>query len=205
MVHVCHGLPLPGNGGGRCMPPWTLYDGNRLLTDNGAAARASERGGAYREIALIKMLPLLREINERMHKQMKAHKKAAAKKGGGVKPKDKSPFFVLYSAHDTTIDPLLAALDIGDGVWPPYASRLVVELVARTRVSVLEGRKVTEYYIRALYNGDVITNQMSFCGDEVADAHIQLCPLEAFSKFVDVGYREVTNGNDLETACHQMD
>ena len=38
------------------------------------------------------------------------------------------PRFVLWSAHDTTLLPLLAALGVWDGVWPSCARMLLVAL-----------------------------------------------------------------------------
>jgi hypothetical protein len=40
--------------------------------------------------------------------------------------------FVLYSGHDTTIMPLLNAMQAWDGVWAPYASYLTFELYQGT-------------------------------------------------------------------------
>ena len=38
-----------------------------------------------------------------------------------------SPRFSLFAAHDTTLNPLLAALGVWDGQWVPYASMLHIE------------------------------------------------------------------------------
>lgn len=51
---------------------------------------------------------------------------------------------LIYSGHDSTLVPLLCALDIYDGVWPPYASYLTLE-IAQSRASGMR-------YVRALYN-----------------------------------------------------
>ena len=51
---------------------------------------------------------------------------------------------LLYSGHDSTLVPLLCALDIYDGNWPPYASYLTLE-IAQSRAS---GQR----FVRALYN-----------------------------------------------------
>lgn len=36
--------------------------------------------------------------------------------------------FALFSGHDTTVGPLLAALRADDSVWPHYASNVAFEL-----------------------------------------------------------------------------
>ena len=37
----------------------------------------------------------------------------------------------IYSGHDTTIAPLLAAYGLLDEDWPPFASNIVIELLER--------------------------------------------------------------------------
>ncbi len=41
-----------------------------------------------------------------------------------------APRLALYSAHDSTVGPLLCALRCFDGVWPPFASTVIMELLA---------------------------------------------------------------------------
>ncbi len=42
---------------------------------------------------------------------------------------DNTPLFLLYSGHDDgPIIPVLAALGVFDGSWPPYASMISLEL-----------------------------------------------------------------------------
>jgi len=38
------------------------------------------------------------------------------------------PKYIVYSGHDTTIGPLMAAMQNYDGYWPPYASHVEIEL-----------------------------------------------------------------------------
>jgi acid phosphatase len=73
--------------------------------------------------------------------------------------------FVLYSAHDTTIMPILNALNIWDGLWPTFASFIV-----------------TEYYegptpqIRITYNGKPL--KIPQCGGS------EFCPYQTFENLV---------------------
>jgi len=71
---------------------------------NGRTSIADER---FIRLAKIKMSSLLREIGGRMNDHITG-------RGGAVK-------FVLYSGHDTTVDPLATALGVADGRWPRYA------------------------------------------------------------------------------------
>ena len=51
----------------------------------------------------------------------------------------------LYAGHDTVVAPLLAALGIFDGKWPPLASRIVFELRDGGALRILfNGRDVSE-------------------------------------------------------------
>jgi lysophosphatidic acid phosphatase type 6 len=54
---------------------------------------------------------------------------------------------LIYSGHDSTLVPLLCALDLYDDQWPPYASYLVIEFFTKKS----DGKK----YARTLYNDEV--------------------------------------------------
>jgi len=49
----------------------------------------------------------------------------------------------LYSAHDTTVMPLLAAFGVWDGIWPSYASMIRFQLLQDS---------AQEFYVEILYN-----------------------------------------------------
>ncbi|KAG1714104.1 Prostatic acid phosphatase [Nymphon striatum] len=66
-----------------------------------------------RELKRLKAGPFLKEIIE--HCKMKISKKAVQK-------------IFLYSAHDTIISIILDALSVYNGVQPPYASAIIIEL-----------------------------------------------------------------------------
>jgi acid phosphatase len=61
--------------------------------------------------------------------------------------------FVLYAAHDTTIMPLLNALNIWDGVWPTFAAFIITEYY--------DGPSPT---VRMIYNGKPLI--IPECGSE---------------------------------------
>ena len=73
--------------------------------------------------------PLQRLVSGRLLRDLGRHLDAAV--GGAVHPR-----FVEYSTHDTTVAPLLCALGVWDGRWPPYASTVVVELLEDTSKKV---------------------------------------------------------------------
>ncbi|EDQ92412.1 uncharacterized protein MONBRDRAFT_30813 [Monosiga brevicollis MX1] len=60
-----------------------------------------------------------------------------------------SPPLRLYSAHDTTLMPLLLAFGAFDGHWPPYAADITLELFE-------DQHQHGDYYVRALYCGEII-------------------------------------------------
>ncbi len=49
------------------------------------------------------------------------------------------------AGHDSTIVPLLAALDIYKDIWPPYSSHILLELAQHKD-------KPEAHYVRVLYN-----------------------------------------------------
>ncbi|KAL7754084.1 hypothetical protein RI367_000064 [Sorochytrium milnesiophthora] len=47
------------------------------------------------------------------------------------------PKFAAYSAHDTTVMPILLALNVWDGRWPPFGSHITLELFEDTAVKAI--------------------------------------------------------------------
>jgi len=100
------------------------------------------------------MGPFARELLENM--------RGRAKEGGreGLR-------FGLFLGHDTSVLPLLAAWEVWDGEWPPYAAVLVIELYEK------EGREGgKEHLFRMLYRGKELV--MEGCEGEA------LCPFSVF-------------------------
>lgn len=84
---------------------------------------------------------------------------------------DENTNLVFFSGHDTVIAPVLAYLDAYDCKWPPFASRLVIEVWKRDE----------HRFLRFIYNGQVVSNKISGCSVE------GLCPLKIFEDIVNRG------------------
>eukprot|EP00026_Physarum_polycephalum_P006185 Phypoly_transcript_06226.p1 GENE.Phypoly_transcript_06226~~Phypoly_transcript_06226.p1 ORF type:complete len:140 (+),score=10.98 Phypoly_transcript_06226:1323-1742(+) len=79
---------------------------------------------------------------------------------------EEMPKYLVFSGHDTTVGPLLAAINAYDGQWPPYASHIELEL----------WNNAGDYYIQLKYQGEPIV--LSSCSTA-------LCPLDQFLTHVD--------------------
>jgi len=107
-AHACHNYNLP--------PGLTqdLYDD---LVEQNIALYAglgfSNHSNSSFNFMQIAMGAFVNEVTMRI---------AAASKGSSEK-------FALFSGHDTTLLPFLMAYGYFDGVWPPYASMIRIELL----------------------------------------------------------------------------
>jgi len=81
--------------------------------------------------------------------------------------------FFLYSGHDLTLEPLLEALGVPSRRRPPYASRLVIE--------AYQSQIGNDVMVRILYNGNDVTESVSFCENDLKDG---MCPSDVFYEFV---------------------
>lgn len=68
-----------------------------------------------------------------------------------------------------SVIPLLVALQIDQGVWPPYASMMLIELYKTTASS-------SGYSVRVVYNGKVYN--LPFCNGS------DLCDYKTFSTYL---------------------
>lgn len=65
---------------------------------------------------------------------------------------------------------VLAALKIGDGLWPKFASLLALELY--------QGASDGQFYVRLVYNSKVVTSKLLGCensGDLCSFSIFQVC------------------------------
>ena len=97
--------------------------------------------------------------------------------------------FVIYSGHDITITPLATILEIHSGKWPPFASRVVIELYKKIENKI-------HYFIKILHNGHDVTSSVVFCRNKLSKG---FCKLKYFLDFVkkhlhDVGFDSYGQG-----------
>jgi len=154
MTHFCHGQAVD------CLDSLFVRDAFDTIEEAGRLAVSDE---VYQRFARLKIQPLLYEIAHRMKHQSDFSDML-------------SPKFVLYSGHDSTVEPMAAAIGVSNGNWPRYASRLVFELYAPTNDASAD----TVAGIRVLYNGQDVTRLLSFCKGVISN----VCPLKAFFDFV---------------------
>ena len=74
--------------------------------------------------------------------------------------------FVLYSGHDSTLMPMLAALGVWDGEWSPYAAMLLLE-VYKLFVPDPHSPSGWKHAFRLLYRGRALT--LPGCDTSVCD------------------------------------
>ena len=171
MVHICHGKYLPGSGN-KCVEPWAV----KTLFDAMKANGHRHFEGEFIDLARLKMQPMLHEMAQRMQRQVNDR--------SGIK-------FMLYSGHDTTIDPLATALGFGNGTWPNYAARIVFELYTRHSDSV--------HFIRVLYDGEPVTHLLKFCKPVGIE---KLCNFDDYFEFLNTGYLKGFTGNSRQEVCN---
>jgi hypothetical protein len=79
--------------------------------------------------------------------------------------------FALFSAHDTSLMPFLAALlgERWDGRWAGYAYMITIELYSASASSALG---LGGFYFRLYYDGEILT--LPGCDAQLCDANILL-------------------------------
>lgn len=177
MIHYCHHLPLPHRSN-QCLQPWAIADIYDAVNENGRDQHLNKN---LLKIVRLKLQPLLYEMAHRMSSQLSGQ--------SDIK-------FVLFSGHDSTIEPLANALGFSSGHWPRYAARIVFELYKK--------QKDDSGYIRVLYDGKPVTDQVIFCQDRLADKKNSLCPLQYFLDFVDHDNIKDLNEESYEKACQNI-
>jgi hypothetical protein len=78
--------------------------------------------------------------------------------------------FAMFAGHDTTIMPLLAAIqgNLWDRIWSPYASMVTIEIYKAANPSSTP----SGYYFRMVYNGRAIS--IPNCADTLCDLNTLL-------------------------------
>ncbi|ESN96724.1 hypothetical protein HELRODRAFT_163822 [Helobdella robusta] len=214
VAHHCHNQTLDD-----CL----LIDLHNHVNEHGVRMT---KNGRYKKISILKMIPLLHEIlnklsyNEKMllgqyrTKNLKRsvtvennydddNGENAVPVKSNVNGVDEPatnhlPTVILYSGHDSTIEPIASSLGFADGHWPKYASRIVIEQYGKNSKNA-NNNNSSKSLLRILYNGKAVTHLTPFCrnvGDELQK--FSLCPTSNFKTFVNEqlsGYRK---------DCHSM-
>eukprot|EP00928_Gymnodinium_smaydae_P083220 TRINITY_DN6646_c0_g1_i2.p1 TRINITY_DN6646_c0_g1~~TRINITY_DN6646_c0_g1_i2.p1 ORF type:complete len:558 (-),score=85.05 TRINITY_DN6646_c0_g1_i2:92-1579(-) len=173
---TCHRMPLPG-GSGACVTP-RLAEQICGHADTLYCSRFAGAQGGARATELA-VYPFLHEVLEHLENVVAGRTSAA----------ESSTSLRVYSGHDTVIAPVLAAMGVyrdGHCRWPPYASRIAIELHRRV------ASPGDEHLVRLLYNGEVMR------GLRGCHASAELCPLANFS----AGVASILRGaRDYASAC----
>ena len=115
------------------------------------------------------------------------------------KSRDKTRLkFILYSAHDSTVIPLLLNLGVHDrNKWTPYATRVVIELWRDTTSSQ---DSIEPLYFRVLVNGKAVTSKMKFCGEALLKG--ELCPVRELITWLSAGKGEKGMDDNYQSLCN---
>ena len=115
------------------------------------------------------------------------------------KSRDKTKLkFILYSAHDSTVTPLLLNLGVHDrNKWTPYATRVVIELWRDTTSSQ---DSIEPLYFRLLVNGKAVTSKMKFCGEALFKG--ELCPVRELITWLSAGKGAKGMDDNYQSLCN---
>ncbi|XP_015269109.1 PREDICTED: 2-phosphoxylose phosphatase 1 [Gekko japonicus] len=177
LCHFCHNVSFPCTKNGCItMEHFKVIKAHQLEDE-----KERQEKKYYYLYALLATYPLLNQTVNRMQR-------IAEGKG--------EELFVLYSAHDVTLSPVLSALGITEARFPRFAARLVFELWK-------DGKKNKEYFIRILYNGVDVSSQTSFCRDYNQRYNKPMCPFEKFVRFVNLDMFLPFNATNYYDACRR--
>eukprot|EP00752_Nemacystus_decipiens_P018781 g16838.t1 len=185
-TRTCNGMALPCSLGdlGRCVSAdqaKSLFDAGDWSFHHKYTFKREEMAGLYAG-------PLLALLLRNMGR-FTGEDDAAQEPTGSVSRKGSVQ---VYSGEVDTVGSILAALNVTDWAWPPYASNIVFELWRRTETESLprmEGGQVgAEKFVRMLYNGRVV--KPNFCQRDE-------CPLRTYKSHV----LQFLVPENLEEAC----
>ncbi len=179
MIHFCHKQPLPFYGS-QCVKPSDVGGVYDSVMENG---REQVKDPILHCIVRLKLLPLMLEIAKRMSDQLQGD--------------STSPRFVLYSGHDSTVEPLANAFGFSTGIWARYAARIVLELYSKEETTGKTG------FIRVLFDGRVVTQDVIFCRENMANGKYGLCPLQSFLDFTSDASMSDLGGGSYASLCKE--
>ncbi|OQV17140.1 putative 2-phosphoxylose phosphatase 1 [Hypsibius exemplaris] len=169
---ACHGKRMPCFEG-TCVTYHELVDVITLLENLSQKLSALP---AVREFCILDAYGLLHTVTENLQ---------AIANGNMSKTPEKR--FTLFSAHDSTVVPVMTALGLPFRIVIPYASFVMFELYSVAG----DGGNV---YLRVIYNGEDVTASTIPCAGLTARA--PHCPFRIFKEFIDKDLKE-----EFEDAC----
>ncbi|CAI4226310.1 unnamed protein product [Auanema sp. JU1783] len=95
----------------------------------------------------------------------------------------------IFSGHDVTIAPILRVLGVPFLDPPHYASRIAFE--------VLEHVRTKKLFLRVIYNGEDVTNKITFC----TDLFDGLCSVEYLEDFVKKEIPQLLKAKSVSEFC----
>lgn len=126
--------------------------------------------------------------------------------------------FALFSGHDTTIQPFLAAIlrENWDGRWPGYASMVTIELYSTVESETNPStNELDNYLFRIVYNSEVVS--IPECADPLCPVQVLIDALSFGQEYMpcsvttdavipddDTGACSDDNGTDLATGIWVM-
>ncbi|XP_037293100.1 2-phosphoxylose phosphatase 1 isoform X2 [Manduca sexta] len=134
---------------------------------------------------------------------------------------ENKPKFVVYSGHDKTLQALILALGLNNYQHYniQYASRMIFEVYRkedlRDEFKFTKRKAIAQdFYFRVVYNGEDVTNKLSFCKsrqnvvmkvvDPIDDMKIYntyLCSIENIVRFIHDDYFAPFNVSNYKDAC----
>jgi hypothetical protein len=130
------------------------------------------------EFSKLAMAPLWSEILPNLKAAISSVEKICCP----TRPRSK---MAIFSAHDTTLIPLLASLNVFEGEWPPYASMMIME-VHSINLDNSKDYKVfrEDHAFRLLYNGKVLTHLVRGCPEDtdLCDAGILIAAVDEMAR-----------------------
>lgn len=134
---------------------------------------------------------------------------------------ENKPKLVIYSGHDKTLQALILALGLNSYQHYniQYASRMIFEVYRkrdlRDEFKFTKRRAIAQdFYFRVVYNGEDVTNKLSFCKnkqivvmkvldpiDDMKMYNTYLCPIENIVRFIHDDYFAGFNVSNFKDAC----
>ncbi|KAF9586646.1 hypothetical protein BGW38_000379, partial [Lunasporangiospora selenospora] len=179
MPRYCNGLPLG------CSP----LD-PKLCLSNKEVVKAIKEGtfmysGVFREDQYSAAEEVKRLAVGPILKTLSSSIRVSAQSKGRGQMNSAGKRFEIYSAHDQSLDQILAVIATPETPWPAYASSLIIEVWKKPST-----KNTHERFVRVLYEGKVVpANQKLGCT-------LDACPLENFLQFI-----ESYIPKDMAAAC----